>query len=58
MKAACAKVPVLESGDRRLPLKGRWQFRIGDDPTLSNMPLPAKFGGSTDVYYEPKRPRE
>jgi type 1 glutamine amidotransferase/nicotinamidase-related amidase len=42
--------PMLPS----LPLKGRWQFRIGDDPSWSNMPLPAKFGGSTDMYFEPE----
>ncbi len=36
-------------------LKGRWQFRIGDDPSWSNIPLPAKFGGSTDMLFELNR---
>ena len=47
------QTPVLHSGDKRLELAGRWQFRIGDDPSRSNIPLPAKFGGSTDIYFEP-----
>jgi len=34
-------------------LAGRWQFRVGDDPAWSNIPLPAKFGGSTDIFFEP-----
>jgi len=46
--------PVLVSGSRELPLKGRWQMRLGDDPKWSNIPLPAKFGGSTDAYFEPR----
>lgn len=45
--------PVLHAPNTdSIPLKGRWQFRIGDDPSWSNMPLPAKFGGSTDMYFE------
>ena len=46
--------PVLVSGSRQLELKGRWQFRVGDDKSWSNIPLPAKFGGSTDMLFEPK----
>ena len=45
--------PVIASGASQLPLKGRWQFRLGDDPSWSNMPLPAKFGISTDMLFEP-----
>ena len=45
--------PVLHSGEKRLELAGRWQFRVGDDPAWSNIPLPAKFGGSTDIFFEP-----
>ncbi len=37
----------------RPELAGRWQLRIGDDPTWSNMPLPAKFGAPTDIIFEP-----
>lgn len=47
--------PVLESGDHQMELQGRWQFRIGDDPSWSNMPLPAKFGTPTDIVFEPRR---
>ena len=46
--------PVLVSGQQKLPLKGRWQLRLGDDKSWSNIPLPAKFGGSTDIFFEPK----
>lgn len=45
---------VLASKDRELPLQGRWQFRLGTgEPAWSNMPLPARFGASTDVIFEP-----
>jgi nicotinamidase-related amidase len=44
--------PLLQSGDRSLKLAGRWQFRIGDDESLSNIPLPAKFGIGSDVLFE------
>jgi len=46
--------PLLLSGDRSLKLAGRWQFRIGDDESLSNIPLPAKFGIGSDVLFEAK----
>lgn len=49
-----AQTPVLHSGDRKLDLGGRWQFRQGDDPSWSNMPLPAKFGTATDIVFEPQ----
>jgi nicotinamidase-related amidase len=38
-----------------LSLAGRWQFRLGDDPAWSNMPLPPKFGTSTDIVIEAPR---
>ncbi len=38
-------------------LAGRWQLRIGDDPSWANMPLPAKFGAPTDIVFEPWRHR-
>lgn len=43
--------PIL-GGKNRLVMKGRWQARLGDDPSWSNMALPSKFGASTDIYYE------
>ena len=48
--------PVLTSGNRTLKLSGRWQFRTGNDESFANMPLPAKFGGSTDIVFEPDDP--
>ena len=42
------------SGNIELELKGRWQFRLGDDESWSNIPLPAKFGGATDMLFEPQ----
>lgn len=46
--------PVLLCGPNTFPLKGRWQLRLGDNEKWSNIPLPAKFGGSTDAYFEPR----
>ena len=46
--------PLLQAGDRSLKLAGRWQFRIGSDESLSNIPLPAKFGIGSDVLFEAK----
>lgn len=46
--------PTIVNGSRRLSLDGRWQFRIGDDPAWSNIPLPAKFGIGSDVLFEPR----
>jgi nicotinamidase-related amidase len=45
--------PVLKSGDDMMSLAGRWQIRVGTDNSWSNIPLPAKFGTSTDIVYEP-----
>ncbi|MDB4743316.1 isochorismatase family protein [Planctomicrobium sp.] len=45
--------PVLLSNSRNLNLAGRWQMQISDDQSLANMPLPAKFGTSTDIVYAP-----
>lgn len=45
--------PLLKNGDRSFELKGGWQVRVGDDATWSNMPLPAKFGTATDIFFEP-----
>lgn len=42
------------TGGKILSLSGRWQFRIGDDPAWSNIPLPAKFGIGSDVLFEPR----
>jgi len=46
--------PILSAGNRTLRLQGRWEHRVGDDSGWTNIPLPAKFGGSTDIFFEPK----
>lgn len=45
--------PILLGANASLKLKGRWQVRMGDDPSWSNMPLPAKFGTGTDIVFTP-----
>lgn len=44
--------PVVEGTEKHLKLEGHWQFRIGDDPAWSSIPLPAKFGLGSDVLFE------
>ena len=46
--------PRINGSRSNMSLNGRWQFRLGDDPSWSNIPLPAKFGGSPDILFEPK----
>lgn len=43
--------PRLTSGAKSLELKGRWQSRIGEDEAWRNIPLPAKFGAATDIFF-------
>jgi nicotinamidase-related amidase/type 1 glutamine amidotransferase len=33
-------------------LTGRWQYRVGLDPSLAALPLPAKFGASPDAVFD------
>ena len=47
------KVPTLSFKKGVFELSGRWQLRMGDNKNWSNIPLPAKFGGSADVVFEP-----
>jgi len=49
---AFTAAPKLVTGNRTMTLEGRWQFRAADDPTLRNMPLPARFGASPDILFE------
>lgn len=47
--------PQVQSSGRIIELCGKWEYRIGESNTnWSNMPLPAKFGGTTDIFYEPR----
>jgi type 1 glutamine amidotransferase/nicotinamidase-related amidase len=45
--------PVLRAGKNELALCGKWQFRIGDNLAWSNIPLPARYGASPDMLFEP-----
>lgn len=36
-----------------MSLNGTWQFRLGDQADWNNMPLPAKFGGGSDIVFAP-----
>ncbi|MFT5522549.1 MAG: nicotinamidase-related amidase/type 1 glutamine amidotransferase [Pirellulaceae bacterium] len=45
--------PRVYSGSEQLELNGRWQFRVGDSPDWSNIPLPARYGTSPDIVFEP-----
>ena len=47
------EVPYLRAGDNTLMLRGRWQFRRGDQPAWSSLPLPARYGASPDFLFEP-----
>ena len=42
-------------GKNSLSLAGRWEARLGDDSSWSNIPLPAKFGTSPNVFFEPSK---
>jgi sugar lactone lactonase YvrE/nicotinamidase-related amidase len=48
--------PVLRADQNELVLAGTWQYRPGDGESLTNMPLPAKFGGSPDITFTPEEP--
>lgn len=43
--------PILTAGENKMSLAGRWQVLESDFQSLSNMPLPAKFGMSTDIAF-------
>ena len=38
-----------------LSLSGRWQMRLGDDPSWKDFPIPPQFGASTDNIFEFRR---
>ncbi len=45
--------PGLHFGlDQQISLKGRWQFRTGDDESFATLPLPAKFAAPTEAVFE------
>lgn len=44
--------PTLAIGEQTLSLRGKWQMRLGDDESWSNIPLPARFGAPPDILFE------
>jgi len=36
-----------------IQLQGQWQTRGGDDPSFATLPLPAIYGASPDILFEP-----
>ncbi|CAK9016500.1 ATP-dependent RNA helicase HrpB, partial [Durusdinium trenchii] len=55
--ATLAATPLVLAGTEGLPLRGRWQHRVGRDEAWAAMPLPAKFGTTTDVVFMAGLPR-
>lgn len=51
-KGGMLETPMILAGKQRLSLRGSWQMRLGDDPSWSNIPLPAKFGAAPDMLFE------
>lgn len=49
-------VSLVTANSIELPLDGTWQFRFGDNKDWQNMPLPAKFGGGSDIVHAPADP--
>lgn len=45
--------PTISGNGSNINLAGRWQFRLGNNASWSNIPLPAKFGAAPDMYFEP-----
>lgn len=45
--------PVVEGGDTKLELSGRWQRLVGEMHEPWTMPLPAKFGASPEILVSP-----
>ncbi|MFM8406636.1 MAG: hypothetical protein ACKN94_04885 [Pirellulaceae bacterium] len=43
---------ALSIGSMQRSLHGAWQVRLGEDPEWTQMPLPAKFGASTDIVVD------
>lgn len=48
------EIPTVSTRGAAFSLFGRWQFRLGDDPSWSNIPLPARYGVSPDIVFQPK----
>lgn len=48
-----SQAPWFTSAGTRRSLAGRWETKRSDSPALSGLPLPAKFGTSSDIYIEP-----
>lgn len=51
--AGLTAAPQLSNGSQILKLQGRWEHRVGENSAWADIPLPAKFGGSTEIFFEP-----
>ena len=51
-----SRAPRFVSGDHQFSLNGSWELRTVEDDALANMPLPAQFGGATDIVFTPEEP--
>lgn len=54
--AKLKSAPVIQCGERTLPLSGYWQVRQGRGEDYSAIPLPARFGASADILFSPAEP--
>ena len=50
------KAPQIENASGTFPLGGTWQMNSGPESELVRMPLPAKFGGSSNIVFNAPDP--
>ena len=50
------EAPLIENQIDTFPLTGTWQMNAGTDLELTQMPLPAKFGGSSNIVFNAPDP--
>ena len=48
--------PHIETDQETFSLAGTWQMKSGNEVELTTMPLPAKFGGSSDIVFNAPDP--
>ena len=56
LSTAPVVVSSASGGSKSLLLKGHWQRRDGNKSDYANIPLPAKFGASADIFFAPPDP--
>ena len=50
------EAPQIETDQESFSLAGTWQMKPGNKTELTTMPLPAKFGGSSDIVFNAPDP--